>query len=217
MLNEEPFGRVLALYVWEGQLISGHGSGRVRVWDVSTGGRRRELEGNAGSVGSLCVVGSRLASGSADGSIKVWAMGPGLEWPSRGERTLTGHTDYVVPLAQWERKLISGSGDRTIRVWELETGVLDATLTGHRGGVRGLLVRGERLFSASVDGSIRAWAVGTWAAVVNVELYNVGASRVRRERTRCAWRRADRSSSADLLGAHLEQIRHSVRGEDMGL
>ena len=27
---------VNALAVWEGQLISGHGSGRVRVWDVST-------------------------------------------------------------------------------------------------------------------------------------------------------------------------------------
>ena len=41
MLNERPFGCVLA--VWEGQLISGLGSGRVREWDVCTGGRRREL------------------------------------------------------------------------------------------------------------------------------------------------------------------------------
>ena len=148
MLNEEPFGSVHALSVWEGQLISGHGSGRVRVWDVSTGGRRRELEGHTGDVRSLCVVGSRLASGSADGSIRVWAMGPGLEWPC--ERTLTGHKDSVVSIAHWEGKLISGSWDSTIRVWELG---LDATLTGHRSGVDGLLVHGSDCSARRVTGA----------------------------------------------------------------
>ena len=171
---EEIGGSVYALAVWEGQLISGHGSGRVRVWDVSTGERRGELAGHTGGVCSLCVVGSRLASGSLDMSIKVWAMGQGPEWPC--ERTLTGHTSAVVSLAGWGGKLISGSWDRTIRVWELETGGLDATLTGHRGIVYGLVVHGERLFSASGDGSIRAWAVGTWAAVARVEAYDVRAS-----------------------------------------
>ena len=164
---------VFALAVWEGQLLSGDGSGRVRVWDVSTGQLRRELVGHLESVRSLCVVGSRLASGSTDRSIKVWAMGQGPEWPC--ERTLTGHTSAVVSLAGWEGKLISGSWDKTVRVWELETGGLDATLTGHRGDVQGLLVHGERLLSASRDGSIRAWVVGTWAAVASVAAYDVGA------------------------------------------
>ena len=39
---------------------------------VSTGERRRELEGHTARVCSLGVVGSRLASGSYDGSIRVW-------------------------------------------------------------------------------------------------------------------------------------------------
>ena len=169
---------VNSLAVREGQLISGHGSGKVRVWDVGTGERRRELGGHTGSVWSLCVVGSRLASGSVDRSIKVWAMGQGPEWPC--ERTLTGHTSGVASLAGWEGKLISGSfssWDETIRVWELETGGLDATLTDHRSSVFALLVHGERLYSSSGDGSIRAWAVGTWAAVAMVEAYDVRASR----------------------------------------
>ena len=176
LLNEEreEDESVLALAVWEGQLISGHESGVVRVWDVSTGVRRRELEGHTRCVYSLCVVGSRLASGSFDRSIKVWAMGPGPEWPC--ERTLVGGTYSVASLAGWEGKLISGSDDSNIRVWELETGELDATLTGHRGTVLGLRVHGERLFSASRDGTIRAWAVGTWAAVASVEAYDVEAS-----------------------------------------
>ena len=170
----DNFDFILALAVWDGQLISGQKSARVRVWDVSTGERRRELAGNTAEVGSLCVVGSRLASGSGDGSIKVWAMGQGPDWPC--ERTLMGHTSVVASLAEWEGKLISGSWDCTVRVWELETGSLDATLTGHDGRVYGLLVHRERLFSASGDGSIRAWTVGTWAAVARVEAYDVEAS-----------------------------------------
>ena len=57
----------------------------VCAWDVSTGERRRELNGHTESVWSLCVVGSNLASGSDDGSIKVWAIGAGAERPC--ERT----------------------------------------------------------------------------------------------------------------------------------
>ena len=142
-----------ALAAWEDQLISVHGSGRVCVWDVRTGELRRELV-HTEYVRSLCVVGSRLACGSDVDSINVWAMGQGPVWPC--ERTLTGHTSWVISLEGWEGKLISGSSDNTIRVWELETGDLDATLTGHNGAVSGLLVHGERLFSASDDGSIRA-------------------------------------------------------------
>ncbi len=45
--------RALSLAVWEGELISGHGSGRIRVWDVASGERRLEFEGQGSS--ALCV------------------------------------------------------------------------------------------------------------------------------------------------------------------
>ena len=173
LLGKESEG-VYALAVWEGQLISGHESGKVRVWDVGTGERRRELDGRAASVRSLCVVGSRLAVGLSHESIKVWAMGPGPEWPC--ERTLKGHTSWVASLVAWKGRLISGSADQTIRVWELETGGQVAALAGHRGPVYGLLVHGERLFSASGDGTIGIWAAGTWAALAGVRAYDLGAS-----------------------------------------
>ena len=144
------------------------------MWDVESGQRRRELDGHDDSIRALLVCGSRLASGSDDRSIKVWAMGPGPEWPC--ERTLAGHTDGVRALAGWEGKVISGSWDNTIRVWDASTGGLDATLTGHQSCVFGLVVMGERLFSASGDGTIRVWTVGTWAAVTSVEAYDVGRS-----------------------------------------
>ena len=53
---------VFALVVCEGQLISGYHSCKARMWDVNTGERRRERVGHTAKVGSLCVVGSRLAS-----------------------------------------------------------------------------------------------------------------------------------------------------------
>ena len=149
------------------------------MWDVESGQRRRELEGHDDSICALLVCGSRLASGSGDRSIKVWAMGPGPEWPC--ERTLAGHTGGIKALAGWEGKLISGSDDETIRVWDASTGGLDATLTGHRGAVSALVVMGERLFSASWDGTIRVWTVGTWAAVTSVEAYVDGS----RQYARC--------------------------------
>ena len=176
LLNDESGGCICSLAVWEDRLISGHLSGRMRVWDVTTGERRQELgqelEHFTPMACSLCVVGSRLAS--AHRSIKVYAMSQRPEWPC--ERTLKGHTDLVASMAGWEGKLISGSGDRTIRVWELETGRPDATLAGHRGAVDALLVHGGQLFSASKDGTIRAWAVGTWAAVASLEVYDFIAS-----------------------------------------
>ena len=167
-------GSVHALAVWEGQLIGGHGSGRLCVWDAGTGQLRRELEGHSGSVGSLCVVGSRLACAFTSPLIRVWAMGPGPEWAC--ERTLAGHTGWLASLAGWAGKLICGSYDKTVRVWDLGTGGLDATLAGHGGAVHGPLVHRGRLFSASGDGTIRVWAVGTWAAVASVQAYAAGAS-----------------------------------------
>ena len=171
---ESDGDQVLALAVREGEVISGYASGRIRVWDVGSGQRRRELEGHSDSIRALLVCGSRLASGSDDDSIKVWAMGPGQEWPC--ERTLAGHMSGVSALAGCGGKLISGSEDYTIRVWDTSTGGRDAVLRGHQGAVLGLAVMGERLFSASIDGTIRVWTVGTWAAVTSVEAYDADGS-----------------------------------------
>ena len=169
----EAIDGVRALAVWEGQLISGHQSGQIRVWDVETGELLQELDTGSGGVSSLCVVGLRLSSGCIHGSVEVWTMGSDVEWTC--EKKLTGHTDLVLTLAGWEGKLISGSADKTIRVRDLETGVSDAVMRDHRGSIFALSVHRERLFSASGDGTIRVWAVGTWAALESVEAYNVGS------------------------------------------
>jgi hypothetical protein len=169
---EEGFLPVYALAVWEGHLIGGHESGKLRVWNVATGECGQVLEGHDRAVWALAVWGSRLASGSCDGSIKVWAMAAGAPWAR--ERELLGHAGAVCSLAGWRDKVASGSGDGSIRVWDAGTGAHDATLAGHSGAVRALVVHGDRLLSASDDGTIRAWAVGTWAGLRTVEAWGRG-------------------------------------------
>jgi WD40 repeat protein len=160
---------VYSLAAWEGHLISGHGSGAMRVWNVATGVCDRLLEGHTRAVRCLAVSGTGLVSGSDDRSVKVWAMGAGASWAC--ERTLVGHAHEVSSLATWQGKVLSGSGDRSVRVWDVGTGAHDATLIGHKGTVWGLAVHGDRLLSASWDGTIREWALGTWAALRTVVAY----------------------------------------------
>ncbi len=66
---------VNALVVWEGRLISGHGSGKLRVWNAATGECYQVLEGDDSAVSALAVCGSRLVSRYGDGSIQVWRTG----------------------------------------------------------------------------------------------------------------------------------------------
>ena len=75
---------------------------------VSTGERRRELEGHTARVYSLGVAGSRLASGSYDGSIRVWPAGAGAEWPCA--RTVTVHTH-----TRWHRLRSGRGGSSAVR------------------------------------------------------------------------------------------------------
>ena len=162
---------VYSLSAWEDRLVSGHCSGKLRVWNVVTGACDQVLEGHTLPVLSLVVCGLRLASGSADKSIRVWAIEAGAAGPRTCEWTLLGHACCVWSLAGWRGKVLSGSEDKSIRVWDVETGAHDATLVGHDGGVMGLAVHGDRLFSASDDGTIRAWALRKWVALQTVEMY----------------------------------------------
>ncbi len=158
-----------ALVVWGGRLVSGHHSGKLRVWNVLAGACESVIEGHARGVWALAVCGSRLVSGSTDGSIKVWSKDT-----YSCERTLVGHTSWVQTLAAWQDKVISGSSDGSIRVWDVETGNNDARLVGHENWVNGLAVDGDRLLSASSDGTIREWDLGTWEALRTVEAHGRG-------------------------------------------
>ena len=53
----EGAGAGYSLTVWEGALISGHGDGHVRSWNVVTGASDQDLEGHDDAVHALAVCG----------------------------------------------------------------------------------------------------------------------------------------------------------------
>ena len=170
--SDRDFDSVLALAVWEGRLISSHGSGKLRVWIVATGECNQVIEGHDDNVWALAVCGTRLVSACEDESIKVWTMTANAPWPC--EWDLDGHTSVVCSLTGWQDKVAGGSDDGKIWVWDVGTGGHDATLHGHTAAVWGLAVHGDRLFSAARDGTIREWALGTWTGLRTVQAYAPG-------------------------------------------
>jgi hypothetical protein len=164
-----------------GGLASGHGDGRVRVWDVAAGRCEAVLQGHAEGVTALAMCGARLASGAEDGSLRVWARAGGAgEW--RCEWAAAGHDGGVWCLAGWGGRVVSGSWDRTVRVWDAATGRAERVLAGHAGPVSSLAVDagGGRLFSGSWDGTVRAWGLGgAWAPLQWVLAHEGEAARGR--------------------------------------
>ena len=166
---------VEALAVWEDLLISAHGSGKLRMWNVATGLCIQVVEGDldeeVSGFGVLAVCGSRLLSASESSPIKVWAMARGSAWST--DVVLTGHNSNVCSLAVFGSLVIGGLGNGIIDVWNLDDGKPDSTLVGHLGAVNALVVHGDQLLSASNDGTIRVWGVGRpWLWQRTVDAYD---------------------------------------------
>ncbi|MET0645310.1 MAG: caspase family protein [Pyrinomonadaceae bacterium] len=103
-------------------IASGDSDGKVKIWEVETGQKKKELDGDEHSVETVIYLasGSLLASGGMDGAVKLWD----LSGDQVSKRTLTGHADSVESLAYspTAKLLVSGSEDKTIRLWEVESG-----------------------------------------------------------------------------------------------
>ena len=139
MLLSDGDGRVFALTVLEGLVISRHRSGRVRAWDARAGEGRRGLAGHTRDAASLC----GLASGtSIDGqgvraraAVRVtarWDAGGAHRWRCHG----------VASPAGWEGKRISGHAKGPFADAISRRGGWN--LNGHGSTVRGLLVHGKQ-------------------------------------------------------------------------
>jgi WD40 repeat protein len=101
--------------------VSGSVDKTVRVWDLTTGGCTRVLEGHTMKVTSVALdaSGRTAVSGSYDKTVRVWDLTTG-----GCTRVLEGHTDQVtsVALDASGRTAVSGSWDTMVRVWDLTTG-----------------------------------------------------------------------------------------------
>ncbi|KAJ2690218.1 SCF ubiquitin ligase complex subunit cdc4 [Coemansia spiralis] len=96
-------------------VVSGSYDNSVRIWDVSTGMLRHQLDGHTAKVYALELDPDLhlIFSGSMDGTIRVW------DWDSGTcLRILRGHMTLVGLLALNHSSLVSAGADQTLRIWD---------------------------------------------------------------------------------------------------
>jgi WD40 repeat protein len=144
-------------------LASADHSGRVRIWDPTTGIARRTLTGHTSTVRPLAVApdGSWLASADHDGNVRIWDAATGAS-----RHIFTGHAMGTMALAvapdgSW---LASADRDGKVRIWDPAIGAVRHTLTGDSCEVPALVVAPDGSWLASgsggpftYDGKVRIW------------------------------------------------------------
>jgi WD40 repeat protein/serine/threonine protein kinase len=154
-----------------GAAVATPSSGRVILWDATTGLVDGQLKGHAGAVIKLAFSpdGRRIATASHDRTAKVWDAETGREI-----RSLETHADRVngVAFSPDGARLATACRDGTIKFWDAETGREQTTLRGHHGSVVVVAFSpdGRRLASAGgrrsdqpegPPGEMRVWDLTT--------------------------------------------------------
>ena len=145
-----------------GLLLAGGGveakSGRVVLFDVSTGARVTEIGDEFDVVLAADVTGDQsvVVLGGPNKVAKGYSVADGSLL-----YTIKKHTDWVTAVACSPDGQLVATADRAggVSVWEAKTGHEFATLTGHKEAVTDLAFRddGKVLASCSADGSAKLW------------------------------------------------------------
>lgn len=140
-------------------LIAGGGvgarSGRVVVWDITTGDRVLEVGDEYDEVLAADISTDHrfIALGGPNRRVKIFRDGKLLY-------NIKKHTDWVTALAFTSdgKMLVSGDRQGGLSVWETATGEEIFTLPSHKAGVTALAAPApQACLSASEDGTIKIW------------------------------------------------------------
>jgi hypothetical protein len=173
----------------DGQLLLAGGgrpaaSGKVVVWDITTGERVAEVGNELDVVlaADISADHKRIALGGPQRIVRVYSAETGQLLYEKGK-----HTDWVLAIEFSPDGVLLATSDRSsgLCVWEAESGNEYLTLTGHAGPVTAVSWRGDSnlLASASEDATVRLWELenGTqlknWnakAAVLSMEFTRDG-------------------------------------------
>ncbi|PVU86343.1 hypothetical protein BB561_006735 [Smittium simulii] len=136
-------------------IISAQKSGRISVFNSSSGTFLYSITHSTHPVTSLALNDCIFISGSLDGSIKVWCYGEG-----RLIRSITPFQNQgVTALKSQDKKLATGCINGNISIFDFDKGRM-YTLEGHTDKINQLIFLGDDyLFSCSDDSTIRRWVL----------------------------------------------------------
>ena len=161
----ELVGHKQAVYTFQAdslRLISGCGTGILRIWDIRTGRPVKKTTAHNGAINSLQFDGHKIVTGGWDTFVKIFSV-----ISLRCYSVLTGHTDSVTTVFFNKTHLISTSLDKTLRVYQPSTRespdkiatsyTCDHVIMGHEAGIIHGDMDQETIYSASLDHTIRLW------------------------------------------------------------
>ena len=150
-------------------------SGRVVLWDVTTGERAGTVGNETDSVLAADISPDHqfVALGGADRRLKIFQTKDGKQ-----TATIKKHTEWVTAIAFSPDGKYLASGDRNggIEVWEAGADPKSFnTLAGHKAGVTALAFMPGVLASASEDGKVTLWNVKDGTEMKSWTAHNGGA------------------------------------------
>jgi serine/threonine protein kinase len=160
---EAAQGPAAAFDVLGRRVLTGHGDGRVVLWDVEQGEMVGSYRRSHAAISAVSFAGdqSRFVAASLDHVIALWDT----RSSSAPLFTYEGHAGTIEALAYSSRGalVVSAGADRRIRLWDGGSTDPLRVYRGHRSGVTVLAFSPDgRLFaSGGADGSIRIWSAGS--------------------------------------------------------
>ncbi len=130
----------------------------VRVWDVTTGQQRFQLNGHQGAVHAIALNPDETlaVSSGADGTLRLWDIIGGRQIK---ELTRFDSTMYSIAIHP-EGQLVAAAGaDRQVHLLNLITGEEQRTLTGHSDYIHSVQFsrEGNKILSYGYAGYLKTW------------------------------------------------------------
>jgi WD40 repeat protein len=143
-------------------VITGSSDGKLRIWDVESGGEPRTVRAHSARVNAVAATSAgQVISTSEDKTLRIWDLASGAKLG-----VLDGHEGevYSVAVTSDGRCAVSGSKDGTLKLWDLATNTVVRTFKGHDDSVRAVAVTSDgRAVSASSDGTLKVWDLASGA------------------------------------------------------
>jgi serine/threonine protein kinase len=160
---EPSEGEIRTMAVLGRRIATGHGAGRVALWEVDTG--RRLASFGRGDSGITAVGfardGRHLIVSSADSTLALWDP----EAAAAPVSFVEAHEGPVTAVAYAARGsfIATGGDDHAVRLWRAGDLSLVRSYKGHRDAISALAFSpdGRYLAAAAVDGRIRVWSTAS--------------------------------------------------------